>query len=137
MKKSPKITPPNFNSAEFIARPVLIFMGKYYSDLWHTARFLGGYDAARLVDRCVELLERERGLAHRAQNILEQIASLLALEHDGDPDRPLMGFFVAIDPGDPIVKDIHDLRDRLLAALSEAEERRIWTETRSKFHRAA
>ena len=65
MKNAHKAAPPNFDAAEFTALPVLIFMGKHHSHLWHTARFLSGYDAARLVDRCAEILERERALTDR------------------------------------------------------------------------
>lgn len=137
MKNARKTADPTFDAAEFIARPVLAFLSNHQSELWLTARFLGGYEAARLVDRCAALLERERALTVRTQVILRRIASLLALEHDGNPDRPLMGHFVAIDPGDPVVKEIRSLGKLLLTALSEAEERREWTKTRIKPHRAA
>lgn len=137
MKNARTTTDPNFNAAEFIARPVLAFLSKHEAELWHTARFLGGYDAARLVDRCAALLERECALTDHTQRLLGRIASMIALEHDGNPDRPLMGHFVAIDPGDPVAKEIRRLSDRLSTALSQAEERRIWAEARTDSHRAA
>lgn len=137
MKNAHKIADPAFNAEEFIVRPVFAFLSKHQSELWLTARFLGGYEAARLVDRCAALLERDRALTDRTRMMLGRIASMLALEHNGNTDRRLMGYFVVIDPCDPVVEEIRCLSDRLSTALSQAEERRIWTEARMDSRRSA
>jgi hypothetical protein len=119
--------------AESAAAQVIAFVADHQSALWHAARLRGGYEASRLVDRCVELLEQERAITNRSLMILNQLLALLAGE---DPELPLMGFFAAIDPTDPIVEEICLLSDGLRCVLAKAEMSRDGVERQKKFLKA-
>lgn len=102
------------------ADPVLSFISAHHGGLWHAARLLGGYESARLVDRCVERLVQDRCVTPRTRIMLDQILALLALEHADDPDQPYFGYFAVIDPLDPVVEEICLLTDGLRHALALA-----------------
>lgn len=109
--------------------PVLPFVSKNYEGLWHAARLLGGYESARLVDQCVELLVQDQAVTHRTSVMLDQILSLLSLDKVDDPNLPYMGFFALIDPLDPVVEEIclltDDLRHALASTASETGLRSV------------
>ena len=117
-------------SPDFAALPVMAFVAKQQTALWHAARLLGGYEAARLVDRCAELLEQERLVTTRVRGMLDQLLQVLTLEHVHDPDLPHMGYFAVIDPIDPVVEEICHLANGLRDVLAQFEVRRDWAETR-------
>lgn len=96
---------------------VLSFVSEHYEALWHAARLLGGYDSARLVDRCLERLTADQTVTPRAEIMLLQIMELLSLERVDDPDQPYMGFFAVIDPCDPVVEEICLLTDQMREVL--------------------
>ncbi|SEM81179.1 hypothetical protein [Palleronia pelagia] len=98
--------------------PVLNFVSRNYEGLWHAARLLGGYESARLVDRCVELLAQDQCVSQQARIMLDQILAVLSLEHVHDENLPYMGFFAVIDPCDPAVEEICLLTDGLRHVLS-------------------
>ncbi|WP_334061618.1 hypothetical protein [Limimaricola cinnabarinus] len=98
--------------------PVLPFVSRNYEGLWHAARLLGGYESARLVDRCAELLAQDQCVSQRTRVMLDQILATLSLEHVHDENLPYMGFFAVIDPCDPAVEEICLLTDGLRQALA-------------------
>lgn len=117
MKIDPKSTFSRDLSPEIPADPVLSFVSTHHQGLWHAARLLGGYDSARLVDRCVELLAQDRCLTPRTRIMLGQILAVLSLEQVDDPALPYMGYFAVIDPKDPVVDEICLLADGMRDAL--------------------
>ena len=120
------------SAPDFAAKPIVEFIAANQTALWHAARFLGGYDASRLVDRCAELLEHERSVSNHVRLMLDRLVALLTLEHGHDPNRPNMGYFAVISPTDPVIEEIGFLCDGLRHALKEFEARRDWTEARRK-----
>lgn len=118
-----KLDPKSVLSAEIVqeipADPVLTFVVDHQEGLWHAARLLGGYDSARLVDRCVELLLQEQCVTPRTAVMLRQIQSVLSLDKTDDPNLPYMGFFAPIDPSDPVVEEICLLMDGLHHVVSQ------------------
>jgi hypothetical protein len=129
MINSPKSNPKKSNSPrEFAAKPILTLFTERHSALWHAARLLGGYESARLVDRCVELLETEAVITNRVHIMLEQLIVLLSLKDVGDPEKPYMGHFVVIDPSDLVVDEICVLADELRDAVSDSKKRLIWAQ---------
>ncbi|WP_417743702.1 hypothetical protein [Salipiger sp.] len=121
----------------FAAKPVLSLFAASHLAIWHAVRLLGGYEAARLVDRCVGALERDNALSHRVQIMLAQILDILSLEDVHDPNQPYMGYFAAIDPSDPVVEEICLLTDALRDALDEAHRRYNWACQQKKFSQVA
>ena len=115
--------------SEFAVKPVLSLFAHKHSALWHSTRLLGGYEAARLVDRCVALLEQEHALNDRTCLMLKQILSILSLDEGAELNKHYMGFFAVIDPFDPVLEEIRLLRDELSFAIDEAEKRLSWMET--------
>ncbi|MGB3626967.1 MAG: hypothetical protein WA989_14135 [Henriciella sp.] len=103
------------------ADPVFSFINAHQEVLWHAARLLGGYESARLVDRCVELLGQDQRVRPRTTVMLGQILSLLSLDNVDDPDLPYMAHFAVIDPRDPVVEEICLLTDGLRHALAQAD----------------
>ncbi len=101
------------------------YMGAHRDALWHAARLLGGYEAARNVGHIAEALERQVPISRRTKRRLEDLLDLLRLENVGDPDRVEMGHFAVIDPSDPVVAEICLLTDGLALAFDEmrAQER--------------
>lgn len=99
--------------------PVLAFVSSQYEGIWHAARLLGGYQSARLVDRCVELLTQDRRVTTKARIMLDQILSVLSLDRVEDPDLSYMGHFALIDPLDPVVEEICLLTDGLRHVLAD------------------
>lgn len=127
MKLDPKSTFLHGIAQDIPADPILCFVAAHHEGLWHAARLLGGYESARLVDRCLELLTQDRRVAPRTKIMLDQILSILALDLVDDPDRPYMGYFAAIDPCDPVVEEICLLTDGLRDALACADvEPKLW-----------
>jgi hypothetical protein len=107
MTKLLTVTSPKNVSAEFAALPVIAFVAEHQCALWHAARLLGGYNASRLVDQCVEQLEKERAITQRILLMLDQLLALLTSQHSDDPDA-----------------EICLLSDRLRSVLAEAQKRR-------------
>lgn len=119
MKLDPKSAFSSDIVQEIPADPVLPFVVAHQEGLWHAARLLGGYESARLVDRCVELLLQEQRVTPRTAVMLRQILSVLSLDATDDPNLPYMGFFALIDPNDPVVEEICLLTDGLHHALAQ------------------
>jgi hypothetical protein len=97
--------------------PILTFVSAHYEGLWHAARLLGGYESARLVDRCQNLLILDGRLTSRTRLMLGQILAILSLESVDHPASLYMGYFAVIDPLDPVVEEICLLTDGLRDAL--------------------
>lgn len=131
----PTIAEPS--PAQFAVKPVMAFFSTSHLAIWHAARLLGGYESARLVDRCIGALERDQALTNRVQIMLDQIVDILTLEQVDDPDQPYMGYFAAIDPGDPVVEEICLLTDALRDAMVEARQRKAWARKRQKLPQVA
>ena len=106
---------------DITADPILCYVSAHQEGLWHAARLLGGYESARLVDRCVEVLAQDRCVTPRTLVMLDQILALLSLDKVDDPNLPYMGYFALIDPLDPVVAEICLLTDRLRDALERAD----------------
>lgn len=124
-------------SAQFVAKPVMAIFSRSHAAIWHATRLLGGYESARLVDRCIATLERDQTLTNCVQIMLDQILDILSLEEVDDPEKPFMGFFAAIDPSDPVVEEICLLTDALREAIEEARQRKAWASKRQKVPEAA
>lgn len=103
------------------ADSVCSFISAHQEGLWHAARLLGGYESARLVDRCVELLAQDQRVRPRTAVMLSQILSLLSLDNVDDPDLPYVGFFAVIDPSDPVIEEICLLTDGLRHAMARGD----------------
>ncbi|MFU8864768.1 MAG: hypothetical protein ACNA7O_12710 [Rhodobacterales bacterium] len=103
---------------EIPADPILSFVSAHYDGLWHAARLLGGYESARLVDRCMTNLAQDRCVTQRTRVMLGQILAVLSLDKADDPDLPYNGYFAAIDPLDPVVEEICLLTDGLRHVLA-------------------
>jgi len=118
-----KLDPKSVFSSEIVeeisANPVLSFVMAHQGALWHAARLLGGYESARLVDRCVELLLQELCVTPRTAVMLRQILAVLSLDDTDDPNLPFMGYFALIEPNDPVVEEICLLTDGLRGALAQ------------------
>ncbi len=70
---------------EIPADPVWSFVLAHHEGFWNAARFLGGHESARLVDRCVELLAQVRRATPRTEVMLDQTLAVLSLERVDDP----------------------------------------------------
>lgn len=116
--------------SEFAVKPILSLFAQQHSALWHSARLVGGYDAARLVDRCVVLLEQEHALNDHICLMLKQIEAIISLDEDVDPNDHYNGYFAAIDPLDPVMEEIRLLREDLSFAITESEKRLSWMDPR-------
>lgn len=121
MKLDPKSTFLPDNSQEISVDPIFYYVSAHREGLWHAARLLGGYESARLVDRCVEVLAQDRCMTPRTRIMLGQILAVLSLDNVDDPDLPYCAHFAVIDPLDPIVEDICLLTDGLRSALERAD----------------
>jgi hypothetical protein len=106
---------------EIAALPVIAYVAEHETGLWHAARLLGGYEMARLVDRLAEALRQDPRLTARVRLMLDQVLSLLTLEHVHDPNRAEMAHFVVLDPSDPAVDEICLLADGLRDAIDRCE----------------
>lgn len=133
MKSVPKCTDTRFPAPAFAARPVKEYLEAKQTDLRQAARLLGGHEAALLVDRCAEVLTAEGTIGSRVEMMLQQILSLLTLERTHHEDSPYMGYFVAIDPSDPVVEEICLLADGLRNAIDASEARRNWASRLEEF----
>lgn len=122
MKQDLKFVFSTDAAREISADPVLAFFSSHYEGIWHAARLLGGYESARLVDRCAELLTQDRRVTKKTRVMLDQILALLSLEKAADPDRPFCGFFAVIDPLDPVVEEICLLTDGLRHVLERHDD---------------
>ncbi len=100
--------------------PILSFVSAHYEGLWCAARRLGGCEAARLVDRCVELLAHDGCLTWRTRIMLDQILAVMTLEKVDDPNLPYMKYFAEIDPVDPFLEEISLLADEFRDALDRS-----------------
>ena len=123
--------------AQFAVKPVMILFSTSHLAIWHAARLLGGYESARLVDRCFGALERDKALTNRVQIMLGQILDTLSLEENLRIDQPYMGYFAAIDPSDPVVEEICLLTDALREAIDEALQRKAWALKQQKVPQVA
>jgi len=121
MKLDPNSTFTPDLAQDIPSDPALRFMSGHYEGLWNAARLLGGYESARLVDRCAELLAQDRYVTPRTRIMLDQILAVLSLEKVDDPDLPFSGFFALIQPFDPVVEEICLLTDRLRDVLERAD----------------
>lgn len=119
MKQDLKFVFSTDAAQEIPAEPVTTFVFAHHEGLWHAARLLGGYESARLVDRCVDLLAQDRRVTPRTAVMLDQILSLLSLDKVDDPNLPYMGYFAVIDPLDPVVEEICLLTDGLRHARAQ------------------
>ncbi|MGK7295357.1 MAG: hypothetical protein ACNS61_05915 [Candidatus Wenzhouxiangella sp. M2_3B_020] len=99
------------------ATPLHVFVEDHKQPLWHAARLLGGYDAAKLVNDLAERLTREPAPASRTLRLARSLRALLRLKNVHDPDRVEAGFFACIAPTDPAVDEICLLSDELDEAL--------------------
>jgi hypothetical protein len=73
------------SAEEISVDPLLVFVTLNHAALWQAVRFLGGYEAARVVERCIALLERDGRVTPRARMMIEQIHSVLTLDRVDDP----------------------------------------------------
>lgn len=105
------------------AAPVRRFVWEHRDSLWHAAHLLGGYDAAKKVGHLAEALAQQACLSRRTKCLLEDLLELLRLEHVGNPDRPEMEYFAAIDPNDSAVDEICVLTDGLSRAIDVMQAR--------------
>ncbi len=121
MKLDPKSTFTPDLAQDSPADPVVVFVSAHHEGLWHAARLLGGYESARLVDRCIALLAEDRCVRPRTRIMLGQILTILSLDQVHDPDLPYMEFFATIDPLDPVVEEICVLTDGLRHALGRSD----------------
>lgn len=129
MKIFPEHAFADGTAQEISTCPILAFVSSRYQGLWHAAHLLGGYESARLVDRCIDLLVHDERVTPRANMMLEQILAVLSLEKVDDPNLPYMGHFAAIDPLDPVIEQICLLTDGLRGVLGlnvgETDNRRV------------
>ncbi len=121
MKFDPKTTFTSAEPQEFSADPICTFVSAHYEGLWHAARLLGGYEAARLVDRFQDLLVLDGRLTSRTRLMLGQILAILSLEMVGNPESSYTAHFAAIDPLDPVVEEICLLTDGLREVLAHVD----------------
>lgn len=121
MKLDPKSTFSPELSQEIPTDALVSFVFEHHEGLWNAARLLGGFESARLVDRCAELLAGEGRLTSRTRTMLGQILSVLSLEQVEDPNLPYMWHFAVIDPLDPVVEEICLLTDELRDALERVD----------------
>ncbi len=105
------------------AAPVRHYVCQHRDSLWHAAHLLGGYEAAKKVGHLADALEQQTLLSGQAKRYLGDLLDLLRLEHVGDPDRPEMEYFAAIDPSDPVVEEICVLTDELSQAVDKMRAR--------------
>lgn len=112
--------------SEFAVKPILFLFTQKHSELWHSTRLLGGYEAARLVDQCIVLLEQEHALDDRICLMLRQIEAILSVEESAARHQHYLGYFAVIDPCDPVLEEIRLLREDLSLAITEAENRQSW-----------
>ena len=122
MKFDPETTFTPDQSQECSTEPILEFVSAHYEGLWHSARLLGGYEAARLVDRCQDLLVADGVPTSRTRLMLSQILAILSLDAVGDPESPYAGYFAKISPCDPVVEEICLLTDGLRDLLEDTEQ---------------
>jgi hypothetical protein len=127
MKFDPKTTFTSAEPQEFSADPICTFVSAHYEGLWHAARLLGGYEAARLVDHCRERLISDGVPTSCTRLMLGQILVILSLEMVGDPMSSYTAHFAAIDPLDPVVEEICLLTDGLRDVLDCADHREAQT----------
>ena len=122
---------------QFAAKPVIALFKKSHSEIWHSARLLGGFEASRLVDQCVGALEQDAAITNRVRIMLDQILKMLSLDEVDDPNQHFMAYFAVIDPLDPVVEEICLLTDSLRAAIEEAAERKTWALSQVRSPQAA
>jgi hypothetical protein len=101
--------------------PVATYVAEHQAALWHAARFLGGYEAALLVDQLAAALQQDSRMTAGVRSVLGRLLSLLTLEHVHDVHRPEMAYFVTIDPADPAIEEICLLTDGLRSALHQSD----------------
>ena len=133
MKFDPKTTFTPAGPQEFSADPICTFFSAHYEGLWHATRLLGGYEAARLVDRCQDLLVLDGRPTSRTWLMLGQILAILSLEMVGNSESSYTAHFAAIDPLDPVVEEICLLTDGLREVLARVD----WGQTATTGVRAA
>lgn len=135
------ICPPpsevQYSPAQYAIKPVMTLFSTRQTAIWHATRLLGGYESARLVDRCTAALERDKALTNCVKIMLGQILEILTLEEVDDPEKPFMGFFAAIDPSDPVVEEICLLTDALREAIEDAHQLEVWASKQQKVPKAA
>ncbi len=119
MKLDPKTSFALEQAQDISTDPVLSFVATHKEGLWHAARILGGYESARLVDRCVAILKQDRCLTRRSRIMLGRILAVISLDKVDDPNLPYLGFFAVIDPSNPVVEETCLLTDGLTSAIAE------------------
>lgn len=120
MKLDPKFNFSPDLAQEIAADPAVSYVSAHYEGLWHAARLLGGYETARLVDRCAEILAQDRCLTPRTRIMLGQILVVLSMGRTDDANLRCMGYFAVIDPHDLAVEEIFRLAEGLRRALMQA-----------------
>ena len=122
------ITPTNTHLAPPVdpAAPVRRFVADHHDGLWHAARLLGGYGAARKFASLAAVLASGASLSRLTCRQLQDLRDLLTLENVHDSERIEWGCFAVIDPTDPCVEEICLLADglsRVLEAWQQAQRR--------------
>ncbi|MGR3456016.1 hypothetical protein [Pseudooceanicola sp.] len=108
---------------EISADPVVSYVSAHHVSLWQAARLLGGYESARLVDCCAELLAEDLRLTPRTRIMLDQILEILCTDDIDDPEVPCMGSFAIIDARNPVANEICLLADGIRDALVQGRPR--------------
>lgn len=88
--------------------------------LWHAARLLGGYEAAKRVDDLVERLRLEAIPTRATLLVAQRLLDLLTLKNVHDPLRVEAACFAVISPEDPAIDEICLLSDGLQQAIGES-----------------
>ncbi|SFQ13034.1 hypothetical protein [Tranquillimonas alkanivorans] len=101
--------------------PVRGFVSAHRDALWHAARLLGGYDAARLVENMADRLAHEATPSRALRRELHALRKLLHLENVHDPEHVEAAAFAVLSPEDPAIEEICLLTDGFDEALAAWE----------------
>lgn len=122
MKLEPKTSIPPIITQEILADPILTFISEHREGLWYAAHYLGGNEAARLIERCAEILAQDQCVTPRTRFMIDQILKMLCVDQFNDRELTYTGNPVAIDPFDPVVEEISLLADALRHALGFTDD---------------
>jgi|TARA_R110002012_G_scaffold320749_1_gene545394 hypothetical protein len=102
--------------------PIHGFVEKYHNGLHHAAYLLAGSEGAHLVEMISDALSEEMVLSRRTFGLLSALGDILFLKHVDDPGKAQSGYFVAIDPADPVIEELCLLADGFAEALRICSE---------------